>query len=179
MKKEIKYNLTITEDGKEIYADAISYEAMSSIISNSPDLKYFENLYLAASKSTSSVVRENVAYKENLNKETVEILIKDDSINVLRSLVRNKGFKKYAAHDDIERLFLLDAEIAKDIAGYFVSFENADSEKLIKIILDSNDPGILYALVGSYNSPKKILKDLSEHSDPYVASEAKNRLENS
>jgi hypothetical protein len=179
MNKEIKYNLTITEDDKEIYSGAISYEAMSSIISNSPDLKYFENLYLAAARSTSSVVRENVAYKENLNKETVELLIKDDSISVLRSLVRNKAFKKYAAHEDVERLFLLDAEIAKDIAGDYVSFENADSDKLIKVILASNDPGVLYALISGYNTPKKILRELSEYFDPYVSSEAKTRLENS
>jgi hypothetical protein len=40
-----------------------------------------------------------------------------------------------------------------------------------------SDPSVSYALAGNYNSPKKILKELAGHSDPYVSSEAKRRLE--
>jgi hypothetical protein len=40
-----------------------------------------------------------------------------------------------------------------------------------------SDPSISYALAGNYNTPKKLLKELLGHPDPYVSSEAKRRLE--
>jgi hypothetical protein len=52
----------------------------------------------------------------------------------------------------------------------------ADSAKLIAALLESTDPAILTSLLGNYSTPKKVIKELVNNSDPYVANMAKDRL---
>ena len=107
----------------------------------------------------------------------VKILSSDKSIGVLRNLVRSQKFKEYATLDALEKLLVLDTEIAQLIAGDIESYSEADSAKLAGIIATHSDPSVVASLAGSSSTPKKVLKTLLNHADPHVVSEAKGRLE--
>jgi len=104
-------------------------------------------------------------------------LINDTSISVLRSLSRSAAFKEYASHDVVEKLVKFDFEIAQNVARDFEAYQQADSAKLCDALLALSDPSISYSLAGNSNTPKKLLRELQNHKDPYVAGEARRRLE--
>ncbi len=174
--KSYIYKLGVYEGDKEVYQGALSYEEMMSVISSCPDSPSNQALFEFAAFHPSSTVREYVASKDNLSSKTVEILSADKSINVLRSLVRSSSFKKLASDKLLVELIRLDFEIARNIADYYEQYEMADSSKLIAALLESTDPAVLTSLAGNYSTPKKIIKELANNSDPYVANTAKNRL---
>jgi hypothetical protein len=94
----------------------------------------------------------------------------------LRSLVRSSAFRKNASDKFLIDFIHLDFEIARSIADCYEEFDMADSAKLIAALLESTDPAILTSLLGNYSTPKKVIKELANNSDPYVANMAKDRL---
>lgn len=177
MSSKLQFKLVIEEDGKQVYLKPLSYEIVANITSSYDDSIDNSDYFALAAKHPASSVRENVAYKDKMSKETLNQLINDSSVAVLRNLVRTEAFKEHAADDVIEKLVMFDLEIAQNIAGDFDSYQNANPTKLCATLMGLSDPSVSYALAGNYNSPKKILKELAGHSDPYVSSEAKRRLE--
>jgi hypothetical protein len=177
MPKKIIFKIVVLEDGKEKFSENLSYEAASNIVSNFPDRIESNEFFLLAAQHPASTVRENVAYKDKLTSDVVEILANDGSVAVLRNLVRSNAFRETASQDLLEKLISLDVEIAQSIAGSVESFEQADANKLAAAIATHEDPSVVSSLAGNYSTPKKILKTLINHPDPYVASEAKSRLD--
>jgi len=178
MSSKYIFKLVVEESGKEIYSKPLSYEMVSSIVSNYDDNEENNDLFLIAAKHQASTVRENIAYKDKISEETLNLLINDKSIPVLRNLVRTESFKENASSSDIERLINLDVEIAQNIAGDVDSYQQADAGKIFSLLLGMEDPSILYSLANNYSTPKKVLKELANHSDPYVSSQAKRSLDN-
>ena len=177
MSSKFEYKLVVTENGKEVLSTVLSYDAVSSIVSNAGDSKDNFDLFTLAASHPASAVRENVAYKDNIPESVVKQLSADKSISVLRNLVRSKKYKEHASLDELEKLFSLDTEIARSIASDIESFSEADTNKLYTIAASHSDPSVVASLAGNYSAPKKILKSLLTHADPYVVSEAKRRLE--
>lgn len=177
MTSKIEFKLIIEEGGKQVYSKPLTYEMVASIVSSYNDASENDDFYALAAKHPASTVRENVAYKDKISEETLMQLIDDSSVTVLRNLVRSEAFKEYASEDVIEKLIKFDHEIAQSVAGDFDSYQQANSGKLCTALMSLSDPSISYSLAGNYNTPKKILKELSAHSDPYVSEEAKRRLE--
>ena len=174
--EKIEFKLVIEEDGKQIYSKILSYESVANITSNYDDSS--ENIYYfsLAAKHPASTVRENVAYKDTISEETVNQLSNDSSVSVLRNLVRTEGFREFATQDVIEKLVKLDFEIAQSVAHNVEQFQQAETTKLHAILMGLSDPSIFYALAGNCNTPKKILKELANHSDSYVSAAAKGSL---
>jgi len=177
MSSKLVFKLVIEDDGKEVFSEPLSYETLSNIASNYEDAEDSNKFFALAAQHPASSVRENIAYKDKISEEIMSTLIADKSIPVLRNLVRSEAFKENASAADIERLIHLDVEIAQSIAGDIDSYQQADASKLCAVILSMEDPSILASLAGNYSTPKKVLKELVNHPDPYVASEAKKRLE--
>lgn len=177
MSSKLVFKLVVEDGGKEVFSKPLSYETVANITSSYEDSDESNEFFTLAALHPASTVRENVAYKDKLSGEILNLLINDKSIPVLRNLVRTEAFKENASVDDIERLIKLDVEIAQSIAGDIDSYQQADASKLCNVILGLDDPSILASLAGNYSTPKKVLKELVNHSDPYVASEAKRRLE--
>jgi hypothetical protein len=96
----------------------------------------------------------------------------------LRNLVNSSAFKSNTTMEYLEKIIPLDAEIAQTVANNIEAFENVNINKLATLLASNPDPSVLATLAGNYNTPKKILKMLINHEDPYVASEAKSTLEN-
>lgn len=177
MSKDLLFKLVVSESGKEKYTANLSYEAVSNIVSSFADNADSNDFFILAAQHAASSVRENVAYKDNLSAEVVEILSKDSSIGVLRNLVRSSAFRENATQVELERLIKLDTEIAQSIANNVDGFEQADTNKLAGLLATNEDPSVVASLAQNYSAPKKVLKTLVNHPDPYVASEAKARLE--
>lgn len=175
---QIDSRISLFKDGVKIYEAPVSYDALSSFASNALDCESNEEFFAALSQHPSSSVREQVAYKDKLNEDTVMALAGDSSISVLRNLVRSSGFRRYATEDLVLELIDRDVEIACTIAQNFESFENVDRQKVIDQLISSNDPAVVAAVAGNYSSPKKTLKELLKHPDPYVAEEAKRVMDN-
>lgn len=173
---KLQFKLVVLSEGKEELNRDLSYDEVNSIISSAQDVEENQNLFLLDANHPAGCVRENVAYKEKLSDETVKLLLKDKNLQVLRNLVRTEKLKEIATLEDLERLISLDTDIAQTIAGDTSVFPEVDQNKLITIIMKDNDPSVLGALAGSWNTPKKILKELVKHSDSYVSSEATRRL---
>jgi hypothetical protein len=177
MSGKLEFKLVVTEDGQEVLSKLLSYEAVSNIVSNASDNKDNEDLFLLAARHPAGNVREYVAYKDHMPDAAVKVLAADKSIGVLRNLVRSQKFKEHATIEELEKLLSLDTEIAQSIAGDIESYSEADTTKLAELVAAHSDPSVVASLAGSYSTPKKILKSLLKHSDPYVVSEAKGRLE--
>jgi hypothetical protein len=177
MSSKLVFKLVVEDGGKEVFSEPLSYETISNIASSYDDSKDSSKFFALAARHPASSVRENIAYKDNITKETLSLLKIDKSLAVLRNLVRTEAFKKNASEEDIERLIHLDVEIAQNIAGDIDSYEQADAVKLCAIFLSMEDPSILASLAGNYSAPKKVLKELANNPDPYVALQAKKQLE--
>ena len=177
MPNDLVFKLVVTDSNKEVYETILSYEVISSIVSSYPDKEDSNEFFELAAQHSASVVRENVAYKDSLSIDVLNLLSKDKSIAVLRNLVRTNAFRENATQDEILDLINLDVEIAQTIANYVESFEKADINTLALALSKHDDPSVVASLAGNYGTPKKVLKTLVNHPDPYVANEARSRLE--
>jgi hypothetical protein len=177
MSKELVFKLVVSESGKEAYSVNLSYEVVSSIVSDFPDNESSNDFFRLAAQHAASVVRENVAYKDHLNSDVLEILSKDSSISVLRNLVRSQAFRENVTQEELVALIKLDTEIAQTIANNVDSYEQADVNELASLLSKHEDPSVVYSLAQNWGTPKEILKTLLTHPDPYIANEAKTRLE--
>ncbi len=173
---DITYKIVLTNKDGILHEENISYESLSTLIGSMPDESELSKFYELVATHPSSSVRENIAYKDNLNLETIQMLAEDKSINVLRNLVRSQSFRENATEEMLERMMKIDPELAQSIAGYIDSYEMCNTSKIIDLLLEISDPCIAGALANNYNSPKNILKKLSKHSDPYIANQAKKNL---
>jgi hypothetical protein len=177
MNEKITFKLVAVKGDVIVYETLMSYVTLGSFISNCSDSQEYSALFELASLHPSTQVREQVAYKDQLNETTVSTLTKDNSINVLRNLVRSTSFKQIATEDELLRLIDLDSELAISIAQNIETFENIVQQKVIDKLLASSDPAVAAALAGNYSTNRKILKSLIIHEDTFVADEAKKRLE--
>ncbi len=178
MRSNIQFTIQATEDGKEVFTAPLSYDALADIVSNYPDHDDSNDFFLLAARYPAATVRENLAYKNHLSAEVLDILIKDSSVSVLRNLVRSDAFREYASHELLDKFINLDIEMAQSIASYVETFQEADAVKLANLLALHEDPSVVASLADNYRTPKKILKKLLMHTDPHVVQLAKSRLEN-
>jgi len=177
MIKDLTYKIIIFDDKKEVYSSDLSFNEVQEYISSADDSLQNQKLFELASSHPSESVRENVAYKDNINQETYEILSEDTSPNVLRRLVSTDACKRNATQEQLEGWIKLDPELARNIAGYVDRYENADIDELAKILCDHSDPSVVAEIANNSDTPKKLLKTLLKHSDSRVVANAKRSLE--
>lgn len=177
MSKNLVYKISISDGKKEVYSSELSFSEVQDLISSADDSLQNEKLFELAASHPSEVVRENVAYKDNINQETWEILSEDTSVNVLRRLVNSDACKRNASQKQLEAWIKLDVEIAKNIAGYLDRYEEADIDQLARVLSEHQDTSVIAEIANNSDTPKRILKLLLKHRDPRVASNAKRSLE--
>ncbi len=177
MANHLEYKLVVTENGNEIFSGNLSHEMVSPIISEYPDTAESADFFIVAAKHPASSVRENLADKENLPAEVLQALSADPSVSVLRNLVRGDGFKKFATQELLENLISRDVEIAQTVASWLTAYEKADTNKLAALLAAHSDPSVAASLADGWAMPKKILKNLLKHPDPWIACKAKQSLE--
>jgi hypothetical protein len=177
MSKNLIYKLSISDGKKELYSSNLSFGEVADLISSADDSLINEKLFQSAASHPSETVRENVAYKDNINEETWEILSEDNSINVLRRLVNSDACKRNASQKQLENWIKMDIEIARNIANNLDRYENADIDALAKILSEHSDPSVIAEVASNSSIPKKYLKNLTKNSDLQIANNAKRSLE--
>lgn len=176
MNSKIIYKIVAFEGENEIFSEKLSFEILSSIVSRSPYSIDKDPLFRLLAKHPSSMVREEIAGRDEISEEVCELLSKDTSIAVLRNLTRSRAFKEFATFEILEKLIKSSYECAENIADDIESYQLVDTSKLAELILLHEDPQVLLSLARNSSVPKKILKKLEEHEDSAISDAAKNTL---
>jgi hypothetical protein len=156
----------------------LSYDELDSISGClSDDAKRSEILY-ELSKSPSSMVRITVVYNNAIDEKTVERLIRDSSIEVLRGIVRNSLAQRIITEEDMERLIATrDTELLCHIAEQIDDFDACDLDRLCEKLVAQKDPQIRHKLASNPATPARFLEELVDDEDLDVARAAGNAME--
>lgn len=155
----------------------LSFEVLPSLVSRIPDNPENAVYFEAFAHHNSSDVRESIANKDYLNEQTIRLLCRDRSVEVIRNLVRSLAYRKYATEDDILWAVEKDIHSAITIAQDFEMYEKIDVQTVVEKLIHVADPAISLAIAGNMSTPKKITKQLLKHSDPMVQYQAKMTLD--
>lgn len=173
----VKFKLVIEADGAEVFNEELGAESVSGLAGRLQDIAENKDLFGHLAKSASSEVRSDIAYKDNLNEETVELLSRDDSIDVRRRLCCQPPFREWVGTELLLEYISADIDCAKTIAGSVSEYSNADTNKLAIELCKHLDPDVRNALASSWGAPKKFLKQLLSDPDASVRASAKRTLD--
>ena len=175
---EVVYKLVVEVEQKEVHSVTLGSEAVSGLISGLSFRQGDENarLYEYLALSPSSGVRRNVAGIEHINENTLELLAKDDAIDVRRAISENAKFGDWATTEILSDYIRSDIECAKKIAASLGDFTCADASVIAAVICDHSDPEVRLAMAESWNAPKKFVKQLVTDPDQGVRAAAKHTL---
>ena len=175
---QVTFELEVRKDGAAVLTQPLSYNAAASIISDARDSADNAELFRLAAEHPATDVRENVAYKENLDDGTVEMLAADSCPSVIRSLVSRSAFKRWVPQSRLIEIIKSDPDAAESVAGSVSEYENVDGNALAKFLAGMPDPQIRCTLAGNYSCPKTIAKMLLSDPDPAVRAAAEERISN-
>jgi hypothetical protein len=173
----VKFKLVIEADGAEVFNEELGSECVSGLTGRLQDIAENECLFGFLAKCASSEVRTDIAYKDSLNEETVELLSQDASVEVRRRLCGQTPFREWATTDILLEYIGVDIECAKTIAGSVGDYSNADANKVAIALCKHSDPDVRNALAGSWGAPKRFVKQLLSDHDASVRASAKRTLE--
>lgn len=173
----VKFKLVIEIDGTEVCTEELGSEAVSGLTGRLADVAESKDIFGYLAQCASSEVRSDIAYKDNLNEDTVELLSKDPSIDVRRRLCGQTPFREWASTELLLEYISADIECAKTIAGSVGDYSNADANKIAIELCKHADPDVRNALAGSWGAPKKFVKQLLSDTDASVRASAKRTLD--
>ncbi len=156
----------------------LGHDELSGICGSLSDSEKNEGIFHELGKSSSEAVRENVAWKKSLSKETAKLLLNDTSIEVLREIVGHETAKDLITKEDINRLIALqDTTIMVTIAEGVYEYDNCDETFIYAALINQADPQVRYQLAQDSEMPKFLMKQLTNDQDLEVSEEAKETLE--
>jgi hypothetical protein len=159
----------------------IGYTGLESVCQSLDDCEKNSDILHELANSNYYEIRRMVAYYDYLKPETLKILLKDTSIDVLREIVTNEKAIKYIQKDDIERFIKkgdpeLLTSIASDVNKYAEKYGTCDVNWLCEKLSNQKDPSVRAALADNTDIPMFILIKLSEDEDVEVANKAKESI---
>lgn len=153
-------------------------EFLQDVVSTIPDTPVYEALYFELSKNTNATIRADVAWKDSLSSETVQLLLQDKNTDVVNRILNHDKAGSIISGKHLKKLISSgDTDIVKTIIQNISNYENINIDEVVDDILELNDPGLTLALVSEWNIPKRILKKLSKFEDVDIAYAAKKSLE--
>ena len=175
---EVVYKLVVEVDKKEVHSVALGSRAVTGLINSQwpHEDGNIVSLYEHFAQSPSSGVRSEVARMEHINENTLELLTKDDAIDVRRAISTNAKFRDWATTEILSDYIRSDIECAKEIAESLGNFTCADAIEIAALICNHSDPEVRQALAESWNAPRKFVKQLVTDPDQSVRAAAKHTL---
>ncbi len=150
------------------------FDISLSLSSSKENRKIFHEL----AKSPCSEIREQVANASSLDDETIDILINDTSIDVLRQIVDHGRAQCIISQDDLERLIDVgDTELLCSIAKNVDEYDSCDIHLICLKLVKQRDPKVRDSLADNENVPRIFLETLLEDEDAEVADTAKYTLQ--
>jgi hypothetical protein len=168
--------IKLTVNGIELN---VGVELTTNIASYINDNEVNQEIFHQLAQHSSSAIRKEIAYKDNISTETAELLLKDKDSTVLMNILRNQVTKELFTDDDFEYfLSFNNEELISDMIGYLDDYENlSDLNSCYAKIIDLENNYLTLQIANNYNTPKKILKKLLKHNDPDIVIAAKNSLD--
>jgi hypothetical protein len=173
----VKFKLVIEIDGADATFEYLSAECVSALAGRLQDVAENSALFGHLAKSPSTEVRSDIAYKDNLNEDTVKLLSQDTSIDVRRRICGQQPFREWACTEILLNYISADIECAKTIAGCISDYSNADVNEIAIELCEHTDPDVRNALASSWGAPKKFLKKLLSDPDASVRASAQRALD--
>ena len=173
---KIEFRLVVLEDGKEVLTDPLSCDIMSTIANYYPDKTSSKSFFKYASMHPSAEVRQQVAYKDKIDEETCRTLSEDNSLAVLKNILRNSVFREITTLEVLEKIMNKDPDLAVVVAQDIEAYKLVDIQNLAETIASNSDPFVVLALAQNRRAPKKVLRDLLTHDDPLISVSARENL---
>ena len=163
----IEYKLVVEADEQAVHSVVLDSDALAELVASLAYRKCedeFVSLLGYLAQSSSSEVRKKVAENNAINEDIVELLAQDKDVDVRRSISYCDKFRTWATTEIVIDYIQSDVECAKSIAGSLSDFTEVDMNEIADVLCNHSDPAVRIALADSYNTPRKILKQLL--SDP-------------
>lgn len=170
------YKLVICEEDRIVLETPIPFEVMESVASMWPDSENYTELFELLAEHPCHLVRSSICSKSSLSENTVNKLVKDTSLDVLRYIVDNDVFRSIANEETVLDLIGKDQQIAYSLANSFGFLKNINAPTIAERLMQSKDPAILTTLADNGDTPRRALQVLAKHPDPRVACRAKDTL---
>lgn len=159
----------------------LNYEDVSEyVVDFIPDRPEAAKLFAELAHYPVPSVRECMAQKENLDDETIRVLLGDSQVNVLRMLV-NCHMQRLEKEDVLRLLDTGDAAIQESIAYGLGKFEEPERLVYAEYLCKSENLTVRGILAENCHIPKEILEILLNDRNSDVAKKAKvtfHRIEN-
>jgi len=172
-KEQIKVELSI--NGLKV---VVGYEFLENISYNMPDIKENKKVLEILANSDDFEVRRSISRYDNLNKNTIDILLQDTDNDVVQNLLNNRDIAKFITQEQVENIFTQDNIYLLETLGRNVDdFQSCNVCKLIdKFIKHPNARARGSVLYHRSNLNLQQLELLTNDNDALIASEARKQL---
>lgn len=168
------FEVKVSVNGKSA---VLGYEAAEEILFSIPENREYNKIVAEFARSPLPQARMEVAGRESISSEIVNILVEDTQIDVLRNLVSNRKARKMINEDTLLRLLKTeDYEILETVADNLHSFSKCDSDILAEKLCRSENPRVRYSLAEDQLVDKRILEILSNDEVDEIAAKATDTL---
>ena len=153
---------------------ALGYEELDGISSCLSDNKKNGAVFDELAKSPSSMVRMNVSWNKAISDSTVQLLLADSSIEVLRGIVEN-GRSRWIITEEILKGFIAngDTELLCTVADEVGDFYECDVDRICEKLVHQKDPQIRRRLASNSDTPEEFIEELIDDEDMDVARAAR------
>jgi len=132
----------------------LGYEELEEITGCLSDSKKNRPVFDELAKSPSSTIRMNVSWNKAISDQTVELLLVDSSIKVLRGIVENNRSRWIITEEVLEGFIANgDTELLCTVADEVGDFYECDVDVICEKLVHQKDPQIRYRLAANENIP--------------------------
>ncbi|MGV1037942.1 MAG: hypothetical protein ACOYD0_13090 [Candidatus Nanopelagicales bacterium] len=173
-----KYSLTVTE-GKATESFALPFTAVVYLTNNIPDKPDYTDLFSWLAFHPIYEVRETVASKTCLDKQTIQMLMRDRDGRVRRALMDSETFRKTVTQKQLLALAKdpeLELKIAEILGSLLEDNRALDVPALVKLLVNSPNPQVRQTVADAYGVDKKLIAPLTADEDFAVRQSAQDRL---
>ncbi len=172
----IKTELSI--NGKNVI---IGHQFLEDIIRDIPDIKENQEIFSILAQSDNPEVRENVSRMvDNLDKDTIHLLLNDENQEVVDNVLSNSNLAKHISEEEIYKIIDSDnIKLLTIIASNIDDYKRCDLCKIVKGLAKHKNISVRYRLLGYSRGDSvsnKILKQLSEDEDSDISQMALSEL---
>ena len=155
----------------------LGYEELEEITACLSDNKKNRAVFDELAKSPSSMIRMNVSWNKAISDQTVEMLLADSSIEVLRGIVENGRSRWIITEEILERLISNgDTDLLCIVANEVGDFYECDVDGICEKLIHQKDPQVRRRLASNSDTPEEFIEELIDDEDMDVARAARKTL---
>jgi len=170
---------TLSVNGKSV---KLGTQSLCHILMSFLDLFTDPNILAELANAEDFELRRCVARSENLNAETISLLLQDPSESVVEYLFRSKNATKHLKHEEILYALNRSAYLAEKVANYLGQLRkhnpNVNIEELYSILATHHDCRVRSIIAQDVTTPLAHLQALVMDCDADVTRQARETVAN-